>query len=80
MEDIRKISELSGPVVIIGDGLLGLEAAWHLSRAGRSVVIVGRGGRLLSHQLDHEGSVFFLSIVENAGVRVALNEMCIRDR
>ena len=73
MEDIRKISELSGPVVIIGDGLLGLEAAWHLSRAGRSVVIVGRGGRLLSHQLDHEGSVFFLSIVENAGVRVALN-------
>ena len=27
MEDIRKISELSGPVVIIGDGLLGLEAA-----------------------------------------------------
>ncbi len=73
MDDIKKISELSGPVVIIGDGLLGLEAAWHLSRAGRSVVIVGRGGRLLSHQLDHEGSVFFLSIVENAGVRVALN-------
>ncbi len=73
LADIERIAAISGPAVIVGDGLLGLEAAWHLSRSGRSTVIIGRGGRLLSHQLDHEGSVFFLGIVEHAGVRVALN-------
>jgi NAD(P)H-nitrite reductase large subunit len=73
LADIEKINRYPGPVVIIGDGLLGLEAAWHLSRAGRSVVIVGRSERLLSRQLDKDGSVFFLNLVENAGIRVALN-------
>ncbi len=73
LADIERISAFLGQVVIIGDGLLGLEAAWHLSRAGRSVVIVGRGDRLLSRQLDKEGSVFFLGIVEKAGIRIALN-------
>lgn len=72
MADIGKIQSFTGPVVVVGDGLLGLEAAWHLSREGRSVVIVGRGDRLLSRQLDKEGSSFFLNIVEKAGIRVAL--------
>jgi NAD(P)H-nitrite reductase large subunit len=35
-------------------------------------VIIGRGDRLLAKQLDREGSIFFLSIVEKAGIRVAL--------
>lgn len=72
LASIEKISQHAGPAVIVGDGLLGLEAAWHLSREGRSVVIIGRGDRLLAKQLDREGSIFFLSIVEKAGIRVAL--------
>jgi len=73
MSGIEQVRSYPGPAVIIGDGLLGLEAAWHLSREGRNVVIVGRGSRLLEKQLDKEGSIFFLNIVEKAGVRVALN-------
>lgn len=73
LSDIEHIQAIPGPAVIVGDGLLGLEAAWHLSRAGRDVTIVGRGDRLLSRQLDKEGSVFFLNVVENAGLSVALN-------
>lgn len=73
LDDIERISRIQGPTVIVGDGLLGLEAAWQLSRAGREVTVIGRGDRLLSRQLDKEGSVFFLSLVERAGVRVALN-------
>ena len=73
LADIEHIQAIPGPAVIVGDGLLGLEAAWHLSREGRDVTIIGRGDRLLARQLDREGSVFFLGVVENAGLHVALN-------
>ena len=73
LADVARLGGYAGPVVIVGDGLLGLEAAWHLSRSGRAVTIVGRCDRLLSRQLDKEGSVFFLRLVEEAGVHVALN-------
>lgn len=73
LADIDRLAAYTGPVVIVGDGLLGLEAAWHLSRSGRAVTIIGRNDRLLSRQLDKEGSVFFLRLVEEAGVHVALN-------
>jgi len=73
LADIEHIQAIPGPAVIVGDGLLGLEAAWHLSREGRDVTVIGRGDRLLARQLDKEGSVFFLGLVENAGLNVALN-------
>ncbi len=73
LADINRVRRYPGPVVVIGGGLLGLEAAWHLSCEGRQVVIIERGERLLMRQLDEEASRFFLHIVENAGIRVALN-------
>mgnify|MGYP000104553283 CR=1 FL=1 len=73
LADIDRVRRYPGPVVVVGGGLLGLEAAWHLSCEGRQVVIIERGERLLPRQLDEEASRFFLHIVENAGIRVALN-------
>lgn len=73
LADIQRLRPYTGPLVIVGDGLLGLEAAWHLSRSGRSVTVIGRNNRLLPRQLDKEGSVFLLELTERAGVRVALN-------
>lgn len=73
LKDIDHVKSIPGPIAIIGGGLLGLEAAWHLSKAGRPVSIMERGDRLLARQLDEEAGRFFLNIVENAGVRVALN-------
>lgn len=72
LADIEKIQAIPGPAVVIGNGVLGMEAAWHLSRQGRGVVMVGRGRQLLSRQLDKEGSNFLLNLTERAGVRVAL--------
>lgn len=72
LADITRVQKLSGPVVLVGGGLLGLEAAWHLSKTGRPVTIIERGEWLLKRQLDEEAARFFLGIVENAGVRVAL--------
>jgi len=70
--DIERVQRIPGPVAVVGGGLLGLEAAWHLSKAGRPVTIIERGEWLLKRQLDEEASRFFLGIVENAGARVAL--------
>ncbi len=70
--DLERMRQITGPVVLIGGGVLGLEAAWHLSREGRPVVVVERGDWLLQRQLDQEAAAFFLRITENAGVRVAL--------
>ncbi|MCL1817005.1 MAG: FAD-dependent oxidoreductase, partial [Clostridiales bacterium] len=72
LADIERVRNIPGPVVLVGGGLLGLEAAWHLSKAGRPVIIIERGDWLLKRQLDAEASRFFLGIVEKAGVRVAL--------
>jgi len=71
--DIQAVQSYPGPAVIVGDGLLGLEAAWHLCRAGRSVVVVGHGPRLLSRQLDEEAGIALLYIAERAGIRIAQN-------
>ncbi|MCL2496308.1 MAG: FAD-dependent oxidoreductase [Clostridiales bacterium] len=73
LADIERLKQTTGPIAVVGGGLLGLEAAWQLSRAGRPVTIIERGERLLGRQLDEESSRFFLSITENTGVRVALN-------
>ena len=72
MADIERVQNLPGPAVLVGGGLLGLEAAWHLSKSGRPVTIIELGEWLLNRQLDEEASRFFLAIVENAGVRIAL--------
>ena len=73
LNDIECLRKLTGPTVIIGGGLLGVEAAWHLAREGRPVVLIDRNKRQLHRQLDRESAIFFLSIVEYSGVRVALN-------
>ncbi|MCL1905446.1 MAG: FAD-dependent oxidoreductase [Clostridiales bacterium] len=72
LADIERVQKVSGPIVLVGGGLLGLEAAWHLSKTGRPVTIIERGEWLLKRQLDDEAARFFLGIVEKAGVRVAL--------
>ena len=78
LADIDQIKHSSGPVALVGGGLLGLEAAWRLSQAGRPVTIIERDQRLLAQQLDHEAGTFILNIVENTGIRVALQGLVER--
>lgn len=59
--------------VIIGGGLLGLEAAWELRNRGLEVAIVETAPRLLPRQLDEEGSALFSARVAAAGIKVYLN-------
>lgn len=57
-------------VVVIGGGLLGLEAGYHFSRMGIATTIVEKMPRLLSNQLDEAGSEIFMRRVRSCGVNV----------
>jgi len=57
-------------VLVIGGGLLGLEAAYHVRKKGLMTFVAEKMPRLLANQLDEEGSSFFLTRVQNLDVKV----------
>ena len=59
-------------VVVIGGGILGLEAAWEMKKAGRNVTVAQRTGSLMDKQLDTKGAALLREIVETAGIRLSL--------
>jgi nitrite reductase (NADH) large subunit len=59
--------------VVIGGGLLGLEAAWGLAKAGAKVTVVHLMDRLMERQLDPEAAAMLKAEVESRGIDVLLN-------
>jgi len=53
---------------ILGSGVLGLEAAWELKKAGLDVTVLGNSEIIMSRQLDAKGSEFLKSAMIKAGV------------
>lgn len=71
--DIGRISEYLPKVekvVVIGGGLLGLEAAWEVKKADKEVTVVQRSNYLMNKQLDKKGSNILREIAEKSGVRI----------
>src|SRR5215510_7243876 len=60
------------PAVVIGGGLLGIEAAYGLARRGVPVTLVHLMDRLMERQLDAEGARLLADAIEAKGVRVLL--------
>src|SRR6202171_2088694 len=60
-------------VVVVGGGLLGLEAAYGLAKAGASVTLVHLMDRLMERQLDAPAAGLLKSLVERKGIRIMLN-------
>jgi nitrite reductase (NADH) large subunit len=60
------------PAVVIGGGLLGIEAAYGLARAGVAVTLVHLMDRLMERQLDAEGARLLQGALEAQGIRVLL--------
>lgn len=65
-------------VVVIGGGLLGLEAAYGLARAGAPVTLVHLMDRLMERQLDPPAAALLKSLVERKGIEVMLNASTAR--
>ncbi|UWU95020.1 NAD(P)/FAD-dependent oxidoreductase [Bradyrhizobium sp. CB1015] len=67
-------------VVVVGGGLLGLEAAYGLAKAGAPVTLLHLMDRLMERQLDAPAADLLKTLVERKGIRVMLNAAttCIR--
>lgn len=61
-------------VIIVGGGLLGLEMAASLRKAGIEITLVHRNPRLMERQLDQTASELLYEHIRNCGIRVILND------
>jgi nitrite reductase (NADH) large subunit len=59
-------------VVVVGGGLLGLEAAYGLAKAGTPVTLIHLMDRLMERQLDAPAADLLKSLVERKGIRIML--------
>lgn len=72
LKDVTNIQEMLPKiqnVVVLGSGILGIEAAWELKNAGKNVTIVDRSGVFMSRQLDDKAS----QILEDSIIKSEIN-------
>jgi len=70
---IEAAAARGGKAVVIGGGLLGLEAAYGLAKAGLQVSVLHLMDRLMERQLDARASAMLKIEVERRGISVHLN-------
>ncbi len=76
LEDTRALTERARPgvkAVVIGGGLLGLEAARGLQLRGAEVTVVHLMNSLMERQLDPRGGEYLQRKIEDLGVKVLLS-------
>ena len=69
---IEKAAETRRKAVVIGGGLLGLEAAYGLAKAGLRVSVIHLMDRLMERQLDARASAMLKTALEARGIAVLL--------
>jgi nitrite reductase (NADH) large subunit len=65
-------------VVVVGGGLLGLEAAYGLAKGGASVTLLHLMDRLMERQLDAPAAELLKSLVERKGIDILLGASTAR--
>jgi nitrite reductase (NADH) large subunit len=74
----RAAAAAGARVVVIGGGLLGLEAAYGLARIGGRVTLLHLANRLMERQLDREGAGLLAAEIAARGIDIRLN--CTAER
>jgi nitrite reductase (NADH) large subunit len=77
LDDCRKIAAYAkggGSAVVIGGGLLGLEAARGLQNFGLDVHVIHISNHLMGAQLDQQAGAILKSTVEHMNIQVHLNK------
>lgn len=72
VEKVRKLAKTAKNAVVIGGGVLGLEAAWEIRKANCHVTVVEMMTSLMSRQLDNEASDMILKAAEKQGIVMKL--------
>lgn len=70
---IKEYAKEATRVVIIGGGILGLEAASELKHLGLNVTIVEMAARILPRQLDEDASTLFEEVIAKKDIKVYKN-------
>lgn len=76
LHDIKLINEslnTAKNVLIVGGGLLGLEAAWEIQKKNIKVDVIELADTMLPRQLDSDGSIIFENIIKNSTINMRLN-------
>jgi len=76
LDDTREIIRMAGlhrRAVVIGGGLLGLEAARGLQAHGVQVEVLHAAGHLMNQQLDEQGGTILARSVEKLGIAVRVD-------
>lgn len=76
--DLNQGLETKEEIVVIGGGLLGLEAAWSLRKAGNRVRVVEFFDSLLPRQLDPEMGRVYQEIMESKGLEFSLSNSLVK--
>lgn len=69
---LLKLAREKMRVVVVGGGLLGLEAAYGLAKAGSKVTLLHLMDRLMERQLDAPAAALLKRLVEGKGIEVLL--------
>jgi flavorubredoxin/NADPH-dependent 2,4-dienoyl-CoA reductase/sulfur reductase-like enzyme len=73
MTDIEKIEAILptvNNVVVIGGGVLGLEAAWEFKKARKNVTVLELAPQIMGRQLDETASEMLTAISESNGISI----------
>ncbi|MFB4339583.1 nitrite reductase large subunit NirB [Pantoea sp. CS_6] len=73
LQDVDTLLAGQGPVVVVGGGFLGIEAAAGLQAQGRQVTLLHRQSCLLDKQLDARAGELLLAQLRARGIRCELN-------
>src|SRR5450631_3891232 len=70
---MRALMRKDARAAVIGGGLLGIEAAYGLAKAGVKVTLVHLMDRLMERQLDHRAAALLKTAIEAKGVEILLD-------
>ncbi|WP_096085123.1 NAD(P)/FAD-dependent oxidoreductase [Agaribacterium haliotis] len=73
-EGMMQVAAGASSAVVVGGGLLGLEAAYGLAKFGIKVTLVHRSGWLLNRQLDKQAGAMLKTVMQDMGIEFCLGD------
>ena len=70
IEEVREFLEQGKRAVVIGGGVVGLEAAWELKKYGCDVTVLEAMPALMANKLDPTASAMLQTLFEEGGVKI----------
>lgn len=67
---VRKLAKNARHAVVIGGGVLGLEAAWSLRQGGLEVTVIEFEAQIMARQIDEEAAAHLISAMDKHGVKL----------